>query len=94
MADAIYKINQYLAQRIPGSKLDINGAIGIQQEDLSVISIVVDKNSEICHLSARITTLSESDKDMMNYYLNVCDILFGHYDTQQRIATGDNSSQN
>lgn len=36
----------------------------------------------------------ESDKDMMNYYLNVGDILFGHYDTQQRIATGDNSIQN
>lgn len=36
----------------------------------------------------------ETDKDMMNYYLNVGDILFGHYDTQQRIATGDNSIQN
>jgi predicted nucleic acid-binding Zn-ribbon protein len=31
---------------------------------------------------------------MMNYYLNVGDILFGHYDTQQRIATGDNSIHN
>jgi hypothetical protein len=31
----------------------------------------------------------ESSKDMMNYYLNVGDILFGHYDTQQRIAAGD-----
>lgn len=30
----------------------------------------------------------ESDKDMMNYFLNVGDILFGHYDTQQRIADG------
>jgi len=33
----------------------------------------------------------ETDKDLMNYYLNVGDILFGYYDTQQRIATGDNS---
>ena len=30
----------------------------------------------------------ESDKDQMDYYLNVGDILFAHYDTQQRIATG------
>jgi len=33
----------------------------------------------------------ESDKDFLNYYLNVGDILFGYYDTQQRIATGDSS---
>lgn len=33
----------------------------------------------------------ESDKDQMNYYLNVGDILFGYYDTQQRIAVGDNT---
>ena len=33
----------------------------------------------------------ESDKDLMNYYLNVGDILFGYFDTQQRIAVGDNS---
>ena len=38
----------------------------------------------------RITDI-ESDKDLMNYYLNVGDILFGYYDTQQRIAVGDNS---
>lgn len=35
----------------------------------------------------------ENDKDLMNYYLNVGDILFGHYDTQQRIAIGDKSIQ-
>lgn len=33
----------------------------------------------------------DSDKDQMNYYLNVGDILFGYYDTQQRIAVGDNT---
>lgn len=33
----------------------------------------------------------ESDKDQMNYYLNVGDILFAHYDTQQRIAKGDST---
>jgi predicted nucleic acid-binding Zn-ribbon protein len=34
-----------------------------------------------------------SDKDLMNYYLNVGDILFGYFDTQQRIAVGDNTFQ-
>ena len=33
----------------------------------------------------------ESDKDQMDYYLNVGDILFAHYDTQQRIAKGDST---
>ena len=33
----------------------------------------------------------ESDKDMLNYFLNVGDIVFGYFDTQQRIAVGDNS---
>jgi hypothetical protein len=33
----------------------------------------------------------ESDKDLLNYYLNVGDIVFGYFDTQQRIAVGDNS---
>ena len=36
----------------------------------------------------------ESDKDFLNYYLNVGGILFGYFDTQQRIATGDNSINN
>lgn len=35
----------------------------------------------------------ENDKDLMNYFLNVGDILFGHYDAQQRIAVGDKSMQ-
>lgn len=43
-------------------------------------------------LNTRIADI-ESQKDMMNYFLNVGDILFGHYDTQQRIATGDNTVQ-
>jgi len=38
-------------------------------------------------INKRITDI-ESDKDQMDYYLNVGDILFAHYDTQQRIATG------
>ena len=50
----------------------------------------IEKETE---LKARILDI-ETDKDMMNYFLNVGDILFGHYDTQQRIATGDNSMQN
>ena len=33
----------------------------------------------------------ESDKDLLNYFLNVGDIVFGYFDTQQRIAVGDNS---
>jgi hypothetical protein len=33
----------------------------------------------------------ESDKDLLNYFLNVGDILFGHYDTHQRIAKGDST---
>lgn len=36
----------------------------------------------------RIADIS-SDKDMLNYFLNVGDIVFGYYDTQQRIAKGD-----
>jgi len=47
----------------------------------------IEKETELTNKIADI----ESQKDMMNYYLNVGDILFGHYDTQQRIATGDNS---
>ena len=43
-------------------------------------------------LSKQIAAI-ESDKDFLNYYLNVGDILFGYYDTQQRIAFGDNSFQ-
>ena len=43
-------------------------------------------------LNKRILTI-ESDKDFLNYYLNVGDILFGYFDTQQRIAVGDNSFQ-
>ena len=50
----------------------------------------IEKETE---LKGRIADI-EDDKDMMIYYLNVGDILFGHYDTQQRIATGDNSIQN
>jgi predicted nucleic acid-binding Zn-ribbon protein len=50
----------------------------------------IEKETE---LKSRIADV-EADKDMMNYYLNVGDILFGYYDTQQRIATGDNSIQN
>jgi hypothetical protein len=45
----------------------------------------IEKENELEHKIADI----ESQKDMMNYYLNVGDILFGHYDTQQRIASGD-----
>jgi predicted nucleic acid-binding Zn-ribbon protein len=41
-------------------------------------------------LAAQIKSI-ETDKDMMNYYLNVGDILFGYFDTQQRIAVGDNT---
>jgi ribosomal protein S27AE len=33
----------------------------------------------------------ESDKEQMDYYLNVGNILFGYYDTQQRIAKGDST---
>jgi hypothetical protein len=33
----------------------------------------------------------ESDKDLLKYYLDVGDIVFAHFDTQQRIATGDNT---
>ena len=43
-------------------------------------------------LNKRILAI-ESDKDFLNYYLNVGDILFGYFDTQQRIAVGDNSFQ-
>lgn len=50
----------------------------------------IEKETE---LKGRIADV-EADKDMMNYFLNVGDILFGHYDTQQRIATGDNTMQN
>lgn len=49
----------------------------------------IEKEAE---LRSRIADV-ETDKDMMNYYLNVGDILFGYYDTQQRIATGDSSMQ-
>jgi hypothetical protein len=48
---------------------------------------LLDKEGE---LEKTIKTI-ESDKDLMNYYLNVGDILFNHYDTQQRIAVGDES---
>ena len=44
-------------------------------------------------LRKQIATI-ETDKEMMNYYLNVGDILFGYYDTQQRIAVGDTSVSN
>ena len=50
----------------------------------------IEKETE---LKGRIADV-DADKDMMNYFLNVGDILFGHYDTQQRIATGDNTMQN
>ena len=50
----------------------------------------IEKETE---LQERIADV-DADKDMMNYFLNVGDILFGHYDTQQRIATGDNTMQN
>lgn len=33
----------------------------------------------------------ETDKDLMDYYLNVGNILFGYYDTQQKIAKGDSA---
>ena len=45
----------------------------------------LEKKEEITQRIADI----ESDKDLMNYYLNVGDILFSHFDTQQRIADGD-----
>ncbi len=32
-----------------------------------------------------------SNKDILNYYLNVGDIVFGYFDTQQRIAQGDST---
>lgn len=50
----------------------------------------IEKETE---LKGRIADV-DADKDMMTYFLNVGDILFGHYDTQQRIATGDNTMQN
>ena len=46
---------------------------------------MLEKETELVKIIKSI----ESDKDLMNYYLNVGDILFGHYDTQQRIANGD-----
>lgn len=46
---------------------------------------LLEKETELMKIIASI----ESDKDLMNYYLNVGDILFGYYDTQQRIAAGD-----
>lgn len=49
----------------------------------------IEKETELRNRIADV----ETDKDMMNYYLNVGDILFGYYDTQQRIATGDSSMQ-
>jgi len=33
----------------------------------------------------------ESDKDLLKYYLDAGEILFAHFDTQQRIASGDNT---
>lgn len=50
----------------------------------------IEKETE---LKGRIADV-DADKDMMTYFLNVGDILFGHYDTQQRIATGDNTMRN
>lgn len=67
MIEAVYKINQYLSNRIPGAKLDANNAIGIQQEDLSVISLEVEKSGGVCHLYAQIATPTESDIEPVLY---------------------------
>jgi len=84
-----------LKESLPTLKADL-AAISKKLQNWSVETRFTDEHKEAlekeAELKSRIADV-ETDKDMMNYYLNVGDILFGYYDTQQRIATGDSSMQ-
>ena len=87
---------QDLKNSLPGLKHELNT---IREELLCwpMETRYTDDHKELLEKEielVKIISSIESDKDMMNYYLNVGDILFGYYDTQKRIAAGDGSMDN
>jgi hypothetical protein len=84
-----------LKESLPSLKAELF-EISKKLQNWSVETRFTDEHKEAlekeAELKSRIADV-ETDKDMMNYYLNVGDILFGYYDTQQRIATGDSTMQ-
>ncbi len=82
---------QDLKDSAPGLKNELN-AIRDELGSWPMDTRFNDEHKELLEKEAdlvKIIKSIESDKDLMNYYLNVGDILFSHYDTQQRIAAGD-----
>jgi predicted nucleic acid-binding Zn-ribbon protein len=89
------KIRKFKEQKesLPLLKYDLS-ALMVKLQNWPMDSRFTDEHKEAIdyetELRNKISDI-ENDKDLMNYYLNVGDILFGHYDTQQRIAIGDKS---
>ena len=69
MSESISKINLLLGEYLPGAKLNIDGAIGIQRPDLPLINIEVTKNSDVCHLYANVMTLQDEEDESILFVI-------------------------
>jgi len=91
----IDKIRKFKEQKesLPNLRSEL-GAIRQRLNDWPVQSRFNDEHKDVMERESELAQkikMIESDEGFLNYYLNVGDILFAHYDTQQRIATGDKS---
>lgn len=56
-------VNQWLAARVPGARLDDSGLAAVKRDEDTVVLVEVPTGGETCHLCALIAPLPEAERE-------------------------------